>query len=133
MVTEVEEWNMPWTGEKELVVLRFTSLTAVSGKGRKGLDKRGAKHHKVLRDDIQGVTKPAIGRLARRGGVKHISNLMYEQTIVNQHGRQVLFCTYHDMVLAGLCNGSSAWLELAVEELVEGVEGLQRVSNVISI
>merc|ERR1719357_1452355 len=29
----------------------------------------------VLRDNIQGITKPAIRRLARRGGVKRISGL----------------------------------------------------------
>ena len=29
---------------------------------------------------IQGVTKPAIRRLARRGGVKRISGLVYEET-----------------------------------------------------
>ena len=38
------------------------------GKGGKGLGKGGAKRHrKVLRDNIQGITKPAIRRLARRG------------------------------------------------------------------
>jgi len=35
---------------------------------------------KVLRDNIQGITKPAIRRLARRGGVKRISGLIYEET-----------------------------------------------------
>ena len=51
------------------------------GKGGKGLGKGGAKRHrKVLRDNIQGITKPAIRRLARRGGVKRISNLIYEET-----------------------------------------------------
>ncbi|XP_069054762.1 histone H4-like [Lepisosteus oculatus] len=51
------------------------------GKGGKGLGKGGAKrHHKVLRDNIQGITKPAIRRLARRGGVKRISGLIYEET-----------------------------------------------------
>nr|PVC52886.1 histone H4 [Theileria orientalis] len=50
------------------------------GKGGKGLGKGGAKRHrKVLRDNIQGVTKPAIRRLARRGGVKRISGLIYEE------------------------------------------------------
>ena len=34
----------------------------------------------VLRDNIQGITKPAIRRLARRGGVKRISGLIYEET-----------------------------------------------------
>ncbi|XP_047079319.1 histone H4-like [Lolium rigidum] len=48
---------------------------------RKGLGKGGAKRHrKVLRDNIQGITKPAIRRLARRGGVKRISGLIYEET-----------------------------------------------------
>ena len=34
----------------------------------------------MLRDNINGITKPAIRRLARRGGVKRISGLMYEET-----------------------------------------------------
>jgi histone H4 len=51
------------------------------GKGGKSLEKGGAKHHhKVLHDNIQGITKPAIRRLARRGGVKRISGLIYEET-----------------------------------------------------
>ena len=51
------------------------------GLGGKGLGKGGAKRHrKVLRDSIQGVTKPAIRRLARRGGCKRISGLVYEET-----------------------------------------------------
>src|SRR5690349_24918232 len=50
------------------------------GKGGKGLGKGGAKRHsKILRDNIQGITKPAIRRLARRGGVKRISGLVYEE------------------------------------------------------
>jgi histone H4 len=51
------------------------------GKGGKGLGKGGAlRHRKVLRDNIQGITNPAIQRLARRGGVKRISGLIYEET-----------------------------------------------------
>lgn len=51
------------------------------GKGGKGLGKGGAKRHrKILRDNIQGITKPAIRRLARRGGVKRISGLIYDET-----------------------------------------------------
>uniref|UniRef100_A0A1I8P6C4 Histone H4 n=1 Tax=Stomoxys calcitrans TaxID=35570 RepID=A0A1I8P6C4_STOCA len=47
-----------------------------SGKGGKGLGKGGGKRHrKVLRDNIQGIR-----RLARRGGVKRISGLIYEET-----------------------------------------------------
>jgi histone H3/H4 len=41
----------------------------------------GAKRHrKVLRDNIQGVTKPAIKRLCRRAGVKRVSGLIYEES-----------------------------------------------------
>ncbi|KAF5286815.1 hypothetical protein FQR65_LT12436 [Abscondita terminalis] len=59
---------------------RQTKMTG-RGKGGKGLGKGGAKRHrKVLRDNIQGITKPAIRRLARRGGVKRISGLIYEET-----------------------------------------------------
>ncbi|XP_059530511.1 uncharacterized protein LOC132220873 [Myotis daubentonii] len=60
----------------------FYSVTMSGrGKGGKGLGKGGAKRHrKVLRDNIQGITKPAIRRLARRGGVKRISGLIYEET-----------------------------------------------------
>ena len=52
------------------------------GKGGKGLGKGGAKRHKKSsgRETIQGITKPAIRRLARRGGVKRISGLMYEES-----------------------------------------------------
>ena len=50
----------------------------MSSKGKSG---KGAKRHrKVMRDNIQGITKPAIRRLARRGGVKRISGMMYEET-----------------------------------------------------
>merc|ERR1712205_299665 len=38
------------------------------------------RHRKNLRDNIQGITKPAIRRLARRGGVKRISGLIYEES-----------------------------------------------------
>lgn len=36
------------------------------------------RHRKTLSPAITGVTKPAIRRLARRGGVKRISGLVYE-------------------------------------------------------
>merc|ERR1712228_998986 len=35
---------------------------------------------RTRRDSIQGITKPAIRRLERRGGVKRISGLIYEET-----------------------------------------------------
>ena len=51
------------------------------GKGGKGLGKGGAKRHrKILCDNIQGITKKGIRRLARRWGVKRVSGLIYEET-----------------------------------------------------
>ena len=35
---------------------------------------------KAPRDKLQGITKPAIRRLARRGGVQRISGLIYQET-----------------------------------------------------
>ncbi|KAF2201244.1 histone-fold-containing protein [Delitschia confertaspora ATCC 74209] len=60
-----------------------------TGSGSKGLGKgKGQglgggflkRHRKVVRDNIQGVTKNDIRRLARRGGVKRISAQIYEET-----------------------------------------------------
>ncbi|KAH7149922.1 histone H4 [Dactylonectria estremocensis] len=51
----------------------------VAGKTVLGSGKGGSKRHrKILRDNIMGITKPAIRRLARRGGVKRISAGIYE-------------------------------------------------------
>ncbi|XP_006872936.1 PREDICTED: uncharacterized protein LOC102825438 [Chrysochloris asiatica] len=66
--------------DTNFVYLQYLIMSG-RGKGGKGLGKGGAKRHrKVLRDNIQGITKPAIRRLARRGGVKRISGLIYEET-----------------------------------------------------
>ena len=57
-----------------------------AGKGGKGSGmgkgKGGAKRHskKIMEDNIRGITKPAIRRLARRGGVKRLSALIYEES-----------------------------------------------------
>ena len=51
------------------------------GKEAKALAHGGRKRHrKILRDNIQAISKHAIRRLARRGGVKRISDLVYEET-----------------------------------------------------
>ena len=50
------------------------------GKGGKGLGKGGAKRHrKVFRHNIEGISRPAIRRLARRGGIKRLSGLVYDE------------------------------------------------------
>ena len=69
------------TSNCQQLQLEIKIIMSGRGKGGKGLGKGGAKRHrKVLRDNIQGITKPAIRRLARRGGVKRISGLIYEET-----------------------------------------------------
>lgn len=55
------------------------------GKGGKGYGtgkgKSGAKRHsKIVNENIQGITKPAIRRMARRGGVKRLSGLIYDES-----------------------------------------------------
>ena len=50
----------------------------VGGKGKVGTKRTGARRQ--ARASIEGITKPAIRRLARRGGVKRISSLVYEET-----------------------------------------------------
>ncbi|RGP77575.1 histone h4 [Fusarium longipes] len=53
------------------------------GVGRPGVAGKtvmgGKRHRKILRDNIHGITKPAIRRLARRGGVKRISAGIYDE------------------------------------------------------
>ena len=50
------------------------------GKGGKGLGKGGAKRFAGKKSgNLEGITKPAIRRLARRGGVKRISGLVYNE------------------------------------------------------
>ena len=53
------------------------------GKAGKGGQQTAARRHDLHRraskDVILGITKPAIRRLARRGGVKRISALVYDE------------------------------------------------------
>ncbi|KAB7502309.1 Histone H4, partial [Armadillidium nasatum] len=64
--------------EYDRTPLGFYSSIYHTEKKRK---KEGAKRHcKVHRDNIQGITKPAIRRLALQSGVKRISGLIYEET-----------------------------------------------------
>jgi histone H4 len=52
------------------------------GVGGKGMGKVGTKRQKNKKEkpSIEGITKPAIRRLARRGGVKRISSFIYDDT-----------------------------------------------------
>ena len=62
------------------LVAAMAAQSGGRGKGVTGLGKGGEKRfRKVLRDNIQGITKPAIRRLARRGGVKRIGGMVYDE------------------------------------------------------
>ncbi|KAH9394765.1 hypothetical protein TYRP_004822 [Tyrophagus putrescentiae] len=53
-------------------------------KAGKGLNKKDSKsHRKAFRGNIQGITKPAFRRLARQGGVKRISGLIYNDEAIS--------------------------------------------------
>lgn len=45
-----------------------------------GMATGAQKHRRILRDNIAGITKPAIRRVLRRAGVLRISGLVYEET-----------------------------------------------------
>ncbi|KAG5980207.1 Histone H4 [Claviceps digitariae] len=90
------------------------------GKGKVGVAGktvlgRAKRHRKILRDTIQGITKPAIRRLARRGGVKRISAGIYDETrtalkerleavlrlcVMYVEYRQAKTVTVHDVIYA---------------------------------
>merc|ERR1712147_178282 len=69
-----------------LYYLKNTKMAVGHGKGGKGVGKGvgkvAAKRHsrKANRPLLEGITKPAIRRLARRGGVKRISFFIYDCT-----------------------------------------------------
>ncbi|TLD16789.1 uncharacterized protein PgNI_01781 [Pyricularia grisea] len=55
--------------------------TAGKVSGKKLLHGAGGKRHrKIQRDTIQGITKGDIRRLARRGGVKRLAGMIYDET-----------------------------------------------------
>lgn len=61
--------------------MNFGGKSFKKGKGAKGFGKIGSKRIKHnAKDVILGITKPAIRRLARRGGVKRISADIYNET-----------------------------------------------------
>lgn len=44
------------------------------------LPKKTRRHPSIKKDNIKGITKPAIRRLARRAGVKRINRQVYDTT-----------------------------------------------------
>jgi histone H4 len=56
--------------------------TPTDQRQKTGLGQCGKKRRKTMRlsENIQGISKPAIRRLARRGGVKQVSGKVYEES-----------------------------------------------------
>ena len=79
-----DDLNLAWAQYQNLAMVGSSTGTS---KSQARLAKGGAikhtkggaiKHTKILRDNINGITQPGIQRLARRGGVKRLSGLVYE-------------------------------------------------------
>ncbi|KGQ08265.1 Histone H4 [Beauveria bassiana D1-5] len=62
-------------------------------KGVAGKTLGARRSRKILKDAIKGITRPAIRRLARRGGVKRMSATIYDETrkVIKAHLTQVLY------------------------------------------
>ncbi|KAM3566142.1 hypothetical protein ARSEF4850_000887 [Beauveria asiatica] len=69
-------------------------------KGVAGKTLGARRSRKISKDAILGITRPAIRRLARRGGVKRMSGLIYHETrtVIKAHLSQILklCCIYVD-------------------------------------
>ncbi|KAJ3479722.1 hypothetical protein NLG97_g8245 [Lecanicillium saksenae] len=75
----------------------FAGKTARGGpqqlkKGVAGKTVGVKRSRKILKDAIQGITRPAIRRLARRGGVKRMSMQIYEEArnVLRSHLADIL-------------------------------------------
>lgn len=53
--------------------------TPAKGLGAKGLGGAAARHRKILRNNIDGITKPVITRAGRRAGAIRIESAVYDQ------------------------------------------------------
>ena len=78
---EDQALNLPDEEEDQPSMEEIEHLMKQTGKIRMGYATFRAKRHikKSLKEVILGITKPAIRRLARRGGVKRMSSLVYDE------------------------------------------------------
>ena len=69
-------------GEGSLQQLSQIKMPGKGKGGKGGFGKEGAKrvNRRIAKENVLGITKPAIRRLARRGGVTRISSLVYDET-----------------------------------------------------
>ncbi|OCK77392.1 histone-fold-containing protein [Lepidopterella palustris CBS 459.81] len=68
----------PSSGRQQTNLIQRLLGAGPGGKGLGGKGKSLKRHRRILKDNIQGITKGNIRRMARRGGVKRISGTIYE-------------------------------------------------------
>lgn len=88
-----EIMDRPTVGYKS--VIGGSSPKPTPGSGRGGISNK--RHKKMLRNNIEGITKGSIRRLSRRGGVKRIGSKCYDTT------RDVLSEFVRNMVHDAVC------------------------------
>ena len=74
-----------------------------------------------------GITKPAIRRLARRGGVKRISGLIYEETrgvlkIFLENVRSLFSASYPSLIFPQVIRDSVTYTEHAKRKTVTALD-----------
>ena len=90
LLSQLDRWNLNFNRKGFFIIIFRIQMAAGQGKGGKGVGGKGKVGTKRItqkrsaKASIEGITKPAIRRLARRGGVKRISSFVYDDT------RQVL-------------------------------------------
>lgn len=105
--------GIPQAPPVSLAFLAFTFQLSSCGPTTPDLT-RLSPHRKVLRDNIKGVTKPAIRRIARRGGVKRISAAIYDEARVALRERLTLVCFFFSLEpIASLASFPRRWLRCA--------------------
>lgn len=75
------------------------------------------KNRKILRDNIQGITKPALQRIMHKAGVKRASGLVYEQL------RGTLKVGLEDIIKMAVIHTQNAGRKtLSLNDAVHGIE-----------
>jgi histone H4 len=83
--TTVEKMNSSLTAQNKMAVMNSSpaqNQSALFSPAIRGNRHRRTplRHRRVLRDNLTGISKASIRRLARRGGVKRVSGAIYSET-----------------------------------------------------
>ena len=83
--TTVEKMNSSLTAQNKMAVMNSSpaqNQSALFSPAIRGNRHRRTplRHRRVLRDNLTGISKASIRRLARRGGVKRLSGAIYPET-----------------------------------------------------